>query len=67
MIRVRHRRLQQSLDCDVAVCGGTLGLLLALALQASTGMSAEVSLCGLDKGNRQLFTLTSGHMSLPAH
>ena len=43
MIRVRHRRLQQSLACDVAVCGGTLGLLLALALQASTMMSAEVS------------------------
>ena len=43
MIRVRHRRLQQSLDCDVAVCGGTLGLLLALAIQASTIMSAEAS------------------------
>ena len=35
VIRVRHRRLQQALDCDVAVCGGTLGLLLALALQVS--------------------------------
>lgn len=35
MIRVRHRRLQHAFDCDVAVCGGTLGLLLALALQVS--------------------------------
>ncbi len=35
VIRVRHRRLQQAFDCDVAVCGGTLGLLLALALQVS--------------------------------
>ncbi|CAK0756134.1 hypothetical protein CVIRNUC_002428 [Coccomyxa viridis] len=33
VIRVRHRRLQQEMDCDVAVCGGTLGLLLALGLQ----------------------------------
>ncbi|CAL5227327.1 g10267 [Coccomyxa viridis] len=33
VIRVRHRRLQHAFDCDVAVCGGTLGLLLALALQ----------------------------------
>ena len=68
VIRVRHRRLQQSLDCDVAVCGGTLGLLLALALQASTIMSAEVSkFCGLDKRNRRILTLRGGHMSLPAH
>ena len=37
VIRVRHRRLQQAIDCDVAVCGGTLGLLLALALQVSQG------------------------------
>ena len=36
VIRVRHRRLNQvALDFDVAVCGGTLGLLLALALQVS--------------------------------
>ncbi|BDA41128.1 hypothetical protein COCOBI_01-7830 [Coccomyxa sp. Obi] len=33
VVRVRHRRLTETLDCDVAVCGGTLGLLLALALQ----------------------------------
>ena len=40
VIRVRHRRLQQAFDCDVAVCGGTLGLLLALALQVSPSISA---------------------------
>ena len=33
VVRVRHRRLDQALDFDVAVCGGTLGLLLALSLQ----------------------------------
>jgi len=33
VVRVRHRRLPGELDCDVAVCGGTLGLFLALALQ----------------------------------
>lgn len=33
VVRVRHRRLQAALDCDVAVCGGTLGLFIALALQ----------------------------------
>lgn len=35
VIRVRHRRLEQALDCDIAVCGGTLGLLVALALQVT--------------------------------
>ena len=33
VVRVRHRRLAAALDCDVAVCGGTLGLFIALALQ----------------------------------
>lgn len=33
VVRVRHRRLDAELDCDVAVCGGTLGLFLGLALQ----------------------------------
>lgn len=33
VVRVRHRRLTETLDCEVAVCGGTLGLLVALALQ----------------------------------
>ena len=41
VVRVRHRRLNDALDCDVAVCGGTLGLLVALALQVSRCMHAS--------------------------
>eukprot|EP00884_Botryococcus_braunii_P016460 jgi/Botrbrau1/3498/Bobra.341_2s0028.1 len=33
VIRVRHRRLPAPPDYDVAVCGGSLGILVALALQ----------------------------------
>ena len=38
VVRTRNRRMLHSgtkLDCDVCVCGGTLGLLLALALQVT--------------------------------
>ena len=45
VIRVRHRRLQQAMDCDVAVCGGTLGLLLALGLQVSASAHFHLTEC----------------------
>ena len=35
VIKRRNRQLVGQLDYDVVVCGGTLGLLLALSLQAS--------------------------------
>lgn len=33
VVRVRNRRLKSPVDYDVVMCGGTLGLFLALALQ----------------------------------
>lgn len=34
------------MDCDIAVCGGTLGLLVALALQVSLDASLHTSILG---------------------
>ena len=35
VIKRRNRQLVGQLDYDIVVCGGTLGLLLALSLQVS--------------------------------
>jgi hypothetical protein len=46
VVRVRHRRLTETLDCDLVVCGGTLGLLLALALQVCLSSNLAQSIAG---------------------
>ena len=59
VIRVRHRRLQQEMDCDVAVCGGTLGLLLALGLQVSASAHCHCICCLLQKAEPQCMECSS--------
>ena len=47
VVRTHTRRLRKEPKFDVCMCGGTLGLLLALALQASQDSSAcAMCLCG---------------------
>ena len=36
VVRVRHRRTPAKVDMDVCVCGGTLGIFIATALQVTT-------------------------------